>query len=701
MKIIYDRTVPQAVFAAEEITKASKIALKSVSKQTVRLVVDAALGAQSYALSASAAEILVRGGDAAGVMYGGLDIAEAIRTNALGSPSKKETRHTPHLAQRGLKLNVPLDLRTPSYTDPSDAAQQNIPEMWSLAFWQELLDDMARHRYNVLSLWNLHPFPSIVKVPEFPGVALEDVWRTSAKLDDSFGFGGQDYVRPAMLAQHEVVKRLTIEEKIAFWRTVMQHAKDRGIDFYWFTWNAFLHGAEGKDGLTGDMGSPRTVAYFRASVRETIKTYPLLAGIGITAGENMEGNLGGLSKENWLWRTYGEGIRDALKDAPTRPFRLIHRFHQTGLTEIKTEFAELPCTLELSFKYAVAHMYSVPDPNMIKPVLPLLSPALRSWLTVRNDDIYSFRWADYDFAQAFIKAIPGPDKIAGFYMGCDGFFWGRDFLTKKPSGTRPTVMQKQWHSFALWGRLAYEPDLPAVTFERLTAAHFPGVETPKLLAAWADASKTFPLITRFFWGDIDLKWFPEACLSHPRFKGFYTVRHFMEGGTMPGAGVQNILDWRNKKPGGITPLELAQALQSNATRALQALPALQRKNPQNATEYTATLGDIEAMSQLGLYYAAKIQGACALALFDKSGEPAQQTSAVQHLEAALGYWTRYAATYTRQYVQPVLYNRVGWVDIPKLIEKVAEDITIARDWKPGTIDESKLKRSGTETGFKK
>ena len=42
-------------------------------------------------------------------------------------------------------------------------------------------------------------------------------------------------------------------------------------------------------------------------------------------------------------------------------------------------------------------------------------------------------------------------------------------------------------------------------------------------------------MTRFFWGDIDLRWFPEACLSHPRYKGFYTVKHFVEGETMPGS----------------------------------------------------------------------------------------------------------------------------------------------------------------------
>ena len=292
-------------------------------------------------------------------------------------------------------------------------------------------------------------------------------------------------------------------------------------------------------------------------------------------------------------------------------------------------------------------------------------------------------------------------------MGTDGYLWGRDFLTKDAAGPRQTVMQKQWLSFALWGRLAYEPDLPEATFQRLTAARFPGADVPRLTTAWADASKDFPYITRFFWGDIDLKWFPEACQRNR--VGYYTVRHFIEGGTMPGSGVLNIIEWRtsllaNQKPDGVTPLEIAATLEANATRALDALPQLQRGSVApvgNAKEYAATLGDIEAMSHLGLYYAAKIRGACDLALFDKTGDVQQQATAVQHLEAALSHWKNYSTAYTRQYVQPVLYNRAGWVDIPKLTEKAAADVRMARAWKSGTIDEAKIKRSGTEAGFKK
>jgi hypothetical protein len=293
--------------------------------------------------------ITVIGADQAGAMYGGLDVAEAIRNGTLDS--LKDSDHQPHIAKRGIKFNIPLDLRTPSYTDPSDSGQANIPEVWEKDFWIDYLDFMARNRYNVLSLWSLHPFPSLVKVPEFPEVALDDVWRTRAKLDDDFGFSGKGFVRPEMLADHEVVKRMTINEKIEFWRWVMQQAADRGIQIYLFTWNVFTYGADGKHGITDDVKNEVTKKYFRASVRETVKTYPLLAGMGITAGEGMPHDMDPQVKEGWLWDAYGEGIRDALKDQPKRQFNLIHRFHWTAQSDILDAFKDYPGTFDFSFKY--------------------------------------------------------------------------------------------------------------------------------------------------------------------------------------------------------------------------------------------------------------------------------------------------------------------------------------------------------------
>jgi len=662
---------------------------------------------QSYAVRRAPAckgtVLAVLSADAAGAMYGGLDLAEAVRLRTLDEVGDSD--HTPFIARRGIKFNIPLDARTPSYSDNSDAAQQNIAEMWSFDFWREFLDEMARHRFNVLTLWNLHPFPSLVQVPEFPDVALADIKRTTLPLDETFSHTGSDMVRPAMLENLQTVKRLSIGEKIQFWRDVMQHAHDRGIEVYLFTWNMFTFAADGKHGITSSQTNETTIAYFRASVRETVLTYPRLAGIGITAGERLENRSDQYGKEQWLWRTYGEGVRDAVRLQPERQVRLIHRFHQTGQAEILRQWQDYPGPLDLSFKYAIAHMYAATNPPFIHAALPHLPPDRRTWLTVRNDDIYSFRWGDPQFAREFVRAMPRPDRVAGFYMGPDGYVWGREFLSTEPETPRELVIRKQWFSFLLWGRLSYDPDLPDQLFQQVLAQRFPEVPAGRLLAAWSQASRIFPQITRFFWGDIDLRWFPEACLSHPRHKGFYTVRDFIEGHTMPGSGILDVLTWRRGVsqgaiPEGQTPPQVADALAALADDTLRGVAELRPHQGANK-ELRLTLGDLEAFAHLGNYYAGKIRGACALSLFDATGEPVHRESAVGHLTAAAAHWQRYATVYTRQYIQPVLYNRVGFVDIPKLAERVAEDLQSAQQWKPGTILERQDRKPQADTPFRR
>ncbi len=672
-----------------------------LASPNVNFQIDPGLGPQGYTVrSPTSQAIVVTGGDATGAMYGGLDVAEARQ---LGSVALDELRsdyrvHTPYIAQRGIKFNIPLDLRTPSYSDGSDNARDNIPEMWSREFWATLFDEMARDRYNVLSLWSLNPFPSMVRVPEFPDVALDDVWRSRMPLGPvPLNGTGNNNVPPAFLANHEVVKKITIDEKITFWRNVMQMATDRGIAIYIFTWNVFPYGAEGKYGITSDMSNRTTIAYYRASVRELVKTYPLLTGIGITAGENMPNNAD-FTKEQWLWATYGEGVRDALKDSPTRTFNLIHRYHQTAQSEITRNwqtYPGYPTTVTFSYKYSFAHMYSSVNPPFIAEMLPYLPQGMKTWLTVRNDDIYSFRWGDPDYAREYLLNMPPPTLLAGFYMGPDGFIWGRDFLDRDLAGKdlgveRPLVMQKQWYAFTLWGRLAYDPTLSDSHFVEMLRGRFPGVDAATLYAASSAASKIIPQATRFFWGDIDVRWFPEANARNDRGTHFYTVAEFMNGITMPGTGIMNIRQWRykllNREPlNALSPLDAADSLAGAADTTLRLVVALRAdRSFLRNRELRLTLGDYEAMAHLGLYYSEKIRGACDLAFYDASRQPEQQASAIAHLEHALDAWKSYAAVRDAQYV-PGFYSRIGQIDITALTGAAAKDIDLARAWKPGTL----------------
>jgi hypothetical protein len=677
-------------FATREIGAAAKAA--AVGEPRVIFKIDRSLGAQAYRFNGSSNEaVVVTGGDASGAMYGGLDIAEALRLGTVKELVSDPRLHTPHVLDRGIKFNVPLDWRTPTYSDRSTAAQNNIPEMWSMDFWHQYIDEMARDRYNLLSLWSEHPFPSMVKVPEFPDVALDDVWQGRTDANGAY-------------TDHVVVKKMTMDQKIAFWREVMQYAHDRGVAVYIFTWNVFTHGATGKYGITDAMSNSTTVAYMRDSVRELINTYPLLDGMGITSGENMPGATDD-AKEKWIWATYGEGARDALRAEPRRRFHIIHRFHQTSLSQIMQHWKDFPGPVDFSYKYSVAHMYSIANPPMIKEALDVLPAGKKMWLEVRNDDIYSFRFGDPDYMRDYVDNMPPADVSGGYMMGADGYNLGREFLDRDPGpGPHELVTKKQWYSFMLMGRLSYDPTIPDTHFQQVLEAHFPGISAFGLYRALQSASQTMPLITRFFWGDIDIKWFPESSSKRPADKGYYTVHDFAEGESMPGANVLNIRQWRTnvleKRPmTETTPLQIADALEDESRATLQSVAALRMQVPRsNAVEFRKTLLDCESLGWLAQYYAEKIRAASDLGLYDLTHDVSQQASAIGHLNNALDAWKHYATLRDGQYV-PALYGRAGYVNITAMTAKVAEDLIIARDWKPGSVLMA-VPGQGTEAGVK-
>jgi hypothetical protein len=718
--IVRDRTIAPIVFAAAEIETAmkkrgftvSQVEPSALPRQTARAqivltTVEAKLAgqpavsgltAQGYALrkvtSAGTSRWWAIGADAAGAMYGGLDVAEAIETGGT-LDTLTERQRTPAIAQRGIKFNIPLDARTPSYSDDSSSAQANIGEMWDMRFWITFIDEMARRRFNLLSLWSLSPFPSLIKVPEYPHVALADVKRKHGDLWDATLQGRRMFDASWPL---ETIKVMTIDEKIAFWRAVMQHAKNRGVDIAIFTWNTFVFGTETSGyGITDALDNATTRDYVRKSVRTLFDTYPLLTAIGITSGENMGDETSGAAvKEKWLWETYGLGVQDAIADArreggpfyqPGRRIRLIHRAHQSNLSDIVSYFHQLPgyddedSTLSFSFKYSQAHMHSSTAPRFIyqNGWFNTIPPGKKTWLTIRNDDIYYMRWGDPDFVRAYLTSLPDLSKIAGFYIGPDGYTWGREFVSTEPETPRQLVIAKMWFSFTLWGRLAYDPTIPNSQFERIVAARFPEASSADLFAAWTSVSKIIPLMTRFYWGDLDFKWYPEASWS---VTGFATVQDLItpkyapmradeDGQTPRLMSVKAFVD--GEAPGGrLTPLDVADRLESFAETGLTKVA---RVSPGSNKELRQTIGDITAMAWLGHYYAGKIRGAVDLYRSQKNGDAAALDRARESLRKAASAWKTYADVWSSQYVGQVL-TRMGLtpVDIKAIQTFVDRDV---------------------------
>ncbi len=683
---------PEIQFAVDEIKVALNekgIEVRIVNDKNADIVLtldqnNQGINHEGFILKKNGKNITVTGCDAAGVMYGGLELAEQIRL--YGPDGVNETTQNPYMELRGTKFNIPLDVRTPSYTDLCDAAQKNIPEMWNFDFWKEYIDNLARYRYNYISLWSLHPFPSMVRVPGYEDVALDDVQRSTVAFKENYDLNGTGFDSPEIINNVEVLKKMTIDEKIEFWQNVMKYAKNRNIDFYVVTWNIFVNGTNGKYGITDKIDNPVTRDYFRKSIKQMFVTYPDLAGIGLTTGENMPAS-NTPEKEDWAFDTYAQGILDAAADMPDRKFTLIHRQHQTGAREIAEKFKPLIENKNIkflfSFKYAQAHVMSaVTQPfheNFVKEI-----DGMKTLWTLRNDDNYYFRWGAPDFVREFIKNIPG-EVSEGFYYGSDQWIWGREFTMKEAGSPRQIEIVKHWYHWMMWGRLGYNPEITDERFVQILQNHFPEVDAQKLFTAWQEASMIYPTTTGFHWGALDFQWYIEACKSRSDYAqnntGFHDVNRFINLPPHPASGFQSIPDYVKMFTTGGTsdlesPFQVARKLHDYSDKSMELLESMDAGDD---NELKATINDIRTMACLGKYYAYKISGSTQLALYRETKDKKYQEAAVEELVSALDYWSKYTETALHQNINPLWTNRVGLVDWVKITEWVKHDIDIAKE----------------------
>ena len=587
----------------------------------------AELGAQAYALRTTTAPDVsywVLGGDANGAMYGGLQIAEHIKFT--GFSGTHDNDESPAIRRRGIKLNIPFDKESVTYGKSSiEGINHAILNVWDLSFWTTWLDEMARHRYNVLSLWSNHPFTSMIKLPDYPDVAIQNVTN----------FDGKKLT-------------LSIDEKIVLWRKVMAHAKARGFDFYLFNWNIWTDGASGKYGITDAKPkaatSPETIAYMRKCMTALLETYPQLDGFGITQGEHVSEN--DADNSAFLAKTFGLGFADYAKAHPERNLTFIHRWHLADFKEIKANFAELfalpNVKFEMSFKYSLAHMYANPLPQRMSEThtKPLREHQLKSWLTVRNDDFYYHNWGEPAFARAYVNGmINQGDWFTGFYMGSDGYSPTRTFFSKNSATQGLLEVQRQWYMFMLWGRLSYNPATSDSVFKNHMALRYPGVSAEALFAAWNKASSGLPKVGDLITGTLgrDNQWWPEASQSK---EAFLTIADFGAAKANKGSKLASIADTATGQvKGKQSAFAVADEIEADALEALALVSAMSA--PAN-TELSAALDNIKAMSHLTLYYASKIRGATFL--LGKDSEKARQS-------VGIGYWRwiNYAELMDRMY----------------------------------------------------
>ena len=699
VEFLYDSSVPSIRFAVEEI----KRAINPVQGETLSgRVIEISIAENESALDkgfqwiSTSQSVRIIGSSSREAMYGGLEVAEQLRLGKSPFAPKNEA-HEPYIERRGIKFNIPLDARTPSFDDSGDAAQKNISEMWSLDFWTDFLDQLARDRYNMLSLWNPHPFPSMIRSETYPDAALDNVCVTTLVPNGRENEWGEPQLVSANVISHlKVVKRLTIEEKIRFWQTVLQHAENRGIDVYFINWNICPNSvakpvlpyyrtydnaittdeAPGKYGVTHEIDNPATIRYMRDAVKTFLLTYPTVKGIGVTSGEHMPIS-SERDREKWMWDVYAEGILDAKRRQPNRRVDFIHRVWNTNLENIMTRWQAYSDSFTLGFKYAKARLYSSPNiPFADEIVATMRDQGLKAWWNLRNDDLYVHRWGDPDYVRAFLQNIER-DVTAGYHIGSDGYVWGREFVSRDTENPRELEISKHWYAFMLWGRLGYDPTLGGEFFVERLAARFPDTDPKQLYKTWRTASQIVPLVNQFYWRDWDHMWSVENSNSHK--EGFHGVEAFCENRTMQGSGLVNVRDYvkavvRSESPRGKGPIKVAAEIDALARASINGADHIAGK----ANKLEATVADIRGMAWLGHYYAAKIRAAVALSLFRQSGELKDHEEAIKEIQSAYEACTQYVDHSQARYHSQML-ARSGLFDWAAMLTSARKDVAIVRE----------------------
>ncbi|MGZ8652823.1 MAG: hypothetical protein ACXWX5_11715, partial [Actinomycetota bacterium] len=199
------------------------------------------------------------------------------------------------------------------------------------------------------------------------------------------------------------------------------------------------------------------------------------------------------------------------------------------------------------------------------------------------------------------------------------------------------------------------------------------------------------------WAFMDGDWLPEGSIgawntsfelprpNYRRATRYHDILSYIFNSTIDGeyASIPEYLAGSK----AIGPLDVAKELAGSSARAKAAIARARPRVDRSVEEFDCTAQDIEAYAALGLYYAAKLEGAVSLAKFLFFDDERERTGAVTSLERALAAWRELVAITQEHYLpKDILWiGHFHWKDFTSDVER---DIAIARDARPFRTDSS-------------
>ena len=638
---------------------------------------DTTIHNEGFRISRSGLELAVEAVDESGAMYGLLELADMIDIYGLSRIPEKTVN--PRFPFRAIKFNLPW-----SIYGSKESREQHAETVRELEYWEGFLDMMAENRFNSLTLWSLHQFPYMIRPKNFP---------LACSFDDD-----------------------ELKDWQNFWHTLIQMAKDRGIDTYLVNWNIFVsegfkthYDSTAKSDTDRSSGtacnSPLIEQYTKECVTQVINEYPNLAGLGISLGEAMTG-MSPVEREAWITRTFGAGMAEA-----DRKIKFIHRVPFTasansyGSTDRKTEMMTReaiesldvikPVWVEIKFNWS--HGHSTPKLVQVHGGSisdaywnPLPKNYAITWM-VRNEDFFILRWGDPDFIRKHIE-LNGQSYVGGYYVGSEGYIPALEYM-HVPNHEHINwtySWERQWLFYKEWGRLLYDPQTSDKVFSLDFDRRYGEGVGDKMVEAYKLASKMPLRFASFVFSTWDRTMYAEGLMVPRRWQGNYDDKK------SPFLSLEELMAYEVLDPdyisvrdyvksvladsldmSKITPLQLSEELQQIGKQALDIVKDIENENPTLECEIL----DIKAWSYQCFYFAEKLKAAVALELYRLTGDELKKNEAVASLNMAKKYWHELIdVTKPHHQAIPNKMNGISYFSWDKLSSEVERDIEVAENY---------------------
>ncbi len=698
ISILYLEDVPQQVFGVKKLAEVVNVKRENDPDRAAIAVISSKERSSGYHLAAeyesiapegfsirrlSRKKIAILAADESGSMYGLLEVAEQMQA---GKTIKtiEEKKVNPGYAFRAIKFNLPWN----SYR-VHESLQLHEETVRNLEFWKSFLDMMAENRFNVLTLWNLHPFTYMIRAKNFP---------------EACPFSDDE-----------------LKSWQEFWHGLFKMAGDHGIKTYLINWNIFVspsfakaHGVadyclpemEGKEYYGKGDYSPIVQQYTRESMTQLIDEYPELTGFGVSQNERMEG-VDEQVWQDWIVDTYFDAM-----DSASRKIEFIMRAHTHPAPELTRKAIEdnayrlgkvwVPVKFNWSHAHATPKLMYIHGGSRSKSLWEPEPKNYKMVFTMRNEDFFILRWGEPDFIRCVIHENH-QDYLGGFMIGSETYIPAKEYITKPGDYLNwKYAFEKQWLFYMVWGRLLYDPGTSDARFaqafdrkygidfgNKLIEAHKLADKMPLYLASFYAASWDFTLYSEGFLAGYRSNM---GCLYDGE-SPFISVDEIIGTVTLDTAliSISDYVAGNYSGSGKTNPLQLADELEKNGNSALEILSKISTSDP--ALNYE--IDDIKTWATLSLYFSEKLKGGTALQYFRVTGDPAKQKESIQHLESALAYWEKIGSI-TQKYIDdiPLLHlgdrfnnggnkrtlTRFSWSE---LTVEVRRDIEIARKAVPG------------------